>query len=156
MVFYLSSKTHAMHDIAEILLKLTLKTNQSMFSKKWHGCKYERLSNITLWHRLKQRNKRNIISYLYSTFHCLLHYVVNSTISIPPFWKKKGVGLGLWCLTKNATDLPQVTYKLYSIMLYRVHLAWAGFELTTLVVMHTDCSVLNSSLMFVSFAFKRC
>jgi hypothetical protein len=35
---------------------------------------------------------------------------------------------------EKTTDLSQISDKLYHIMLYRAHFAWAGVELTTLVV----------------------
>ena len=52
----------------------------------------------------------------------------------------QNIGLGFWCLTplstifqlyrgsQKTTDLPQVTDELDHIMLYRVLLAWTGFQ----------------------------
>ena len=51
----------------------------------------------------------------------------------------------------------ETTDKLYHLTLYRVHLAWAGFELTTLVVIDTVCLIdscksnFNTTSVYVIF-----
>jgi hypothetical protein len=42
-------------------------------------------------------------------------------------------------LVEETIDLLQVTVQLYHKMLYQVYLTMSGFELTTLVVIGTDC-----------------
>ena len=54
--------------------------------------------------------------------------------------------------SQKPTDLPQVTDKLYHICCIKYTSPWAGFKLTTLVVIGTDCTnSCKSNYIFVPY-----
>jgi hypothetical protein len=97
--------------------------------------------------------------YNYPILYCVLHSdwfcapfrLILCSIQIDSvLHPSNGLVWLLWCLMplstifqlyrgREATDLLQVTDKLYRIMFCWVHLAWAGFELTMSVVIGTNC-----------------
>jgi hypothetical protein len=99
-------------------------------------------------------------------FQLSCFYIIGIIIAFLLLKIRIGV-MGWWCLTQlstifqlyrggqfywwrkpeyleKTTDLPQVTDKLYHIMLYWVHIAWTGLELTTLVVIGTATDWIGS------------
>ena len=67
----------------------------------------------------------NLVWFRFMVFNATVN-----NISVRSWWS-------VLLVKETGEILSQVTEKLYHIMLYRTHLAWAGFELTTLVVIGT-------------------
>jgi hypothetical protein len=79
---------------------------------------------------------RGAIDVCYITDIYIMIYIKENKTSLFTAWDRQLYHGGQY--PAKTTDLPQVTDKLYHIMLYRVHIAWSGFELKRLVVVGTD------------------
>jgi hypothetical protein len=86
---------------------------------------FKKTTHIAKWHYNKHIDIPRVMAMLFNaTFNNI------SALS----WRS----VNWWGKPEKTTDLPQVTDKIYRTTLYRGHLAWAGFEHTTLVVICTD------------------
>jgi hypothetical protein len=107
---------------------------------------YNENIEVICYDNLKQHNL--MVKYIYNRFMTfenksmtrfgLVWFIVFSAIfnniSVISWWSVLLVEH-----PEKTTNLPQVTDTLHHIMLYRVHFAWSGFELTTLVMIGIDC-----------------
>ena len=82
----------------------------------------------------------DICLYVWLRFRFMVFNATFNNISVIAWWLDLLVEETEPDYQQKTTDFPLITDKLYHKMLYRVYLAWTRFELTTLVVIGTDCT----------------